>query len=140
MTGPIQQTTSLKIKIIKSKWKRQFLQMKFLIAQKILCEYFTIFSQNIAILSLKAHRVRTKSFFIIKTEESKFFLIIKVNLESIYKIALRLLSLLTQEVQFKTFKRIGFTTIIILTNLNKSTPTKTIFKKEKLITILQAWK
>jgi len=140
MTGQIQQTTSLKIKIIKSKWKRQFLQMRFLIAVKILCEYFMIFYQNIATLSLKVHRVRTKSFFIIKTEESKFFLIIKVNLESIYKIALRLLSLLTQEVQFKTFKRIGFTTIIILTNLNKSTPTKTIFKKEKLITNLQVWK
>ena len=114
--------------------------MRFLIAVKILCEYFMIFSQNIATLSLKVHRARTKSFFIIKTEESKFFLIIKVNLESIYKIALRLLSLLTQEVQFKTFKRIGFTTIIILTNLNKSTPTKTLFKKEKLITNLQVWK
>ena len=114
--------------------------MRFLIAVKILCEYFMIFYQNIATLSLKVHRVRTKSFFIIKTEESKFFLIIKVNLESIYKIALRLLSLLTQEVQFKTFKRIGFTTIIILTNLNKSTPTKTLFKKEKLITNLQVWK
>ena len=140
MTGPIQQTTSLKIKINKSKWKKQFLQMRFLIAVKILCEYFMIFSQNIATLSLKVHRARTKSFFIIKTEESKFFLIIKVNLESIYKIALRFLSLLTQEVQFKTFKRIGFTTIIILTNLNKSTPTKTLFKKEKLITNLQVWK
>ena len=140
MTGQIQQTTSLQIKIIKSKWKRQFLQMRFLIAVKILCEYFTIFSQNIATLSLKAHRALTKSFFIIKTEESKFYLIIKVNLESIYKIALRLLSLLTQEVQFKIFKRIGFTTLIILTNLNKSTPTKTLFKKEKLITNLQVWK
>jgi hypothetical protein len=71
MTGPIQQTTSLKIKIIKSKWKKQFLQMRFLIAVKILCEYFMIFSQNIATLSLKVHRARTKSFFIIKTEESK---------------------------------------------------------------------
>jgi len=140
MTGQIQQTTSLQIKIIKSKWKRQFLQMRFLIAVKILCEYFTIFSQNIATLSLKAHRALTKSFFIIKTEESKFYLIIKENLESIYKIALRLLSLLTQEVQFKIFKRIGFTTLIILTNLNKSTPTKTLFKKEKLITNLQVWK
>ena len=133
MTGQIQQTTSLQIKIIKSKWKRQFLQMRFLIAVKILCEYFTIFSQNIATLSLKAHRALTKSFFIIKTEESKFYLIIKVNLESIYKIALRLLSLLTQEVQFKTFKRIGFTTIIILNNFNKSTPTKSLFKKEKFV-------
>jgi hypothetical protein len=139
MIGPIQPTTSHQMIFI-SLFKRLCLPMRFLIAVRILCEYFMIFSPNTAILSLKALKVWMMSSFIIQTEESRFNLIIKVNLELIFRIALRSLCLRIQEVQFKTIKKIGFTIIIILVNLNKLTHRKTLIKKGKIIIILLKWK
>ena len=139
MTGPIQPTTSHQMIFI-SLFKRLCLPMRFLIAVRILCEYFTIFSPNTATLSLKALKVWMNSSFIIKTEESRFNLIIKVNLELIFRIALRSLCLQIQEVQFKTIKKIGFTIIIILINLNKLSNRKTLIKKGKIIMTLLKWK
>jgi hypothetical protein len=139
MIGPIQPTTSHQMIFI-SLFKRLCLPMRFLIAVRILCEYFMIFSLNTAILSLKALKVWMMSSFIIQTEESRFNLIIKVNLELIFRIALRSLCLRIQEVQFKTIKKIGFTIIIILVNLNKLTHRKTLIKKGKIIIILLKWK
>jgi hypothetical protein len=139
MIGPIQPTTSHQMIFI-SLFKRLCLPMRFLIAVRILCEYFMIFSLNTAILSLKALKVWMMSSFIIQTEESRFNLIIKVNLELIFRIALRSLCLRIREVQFKTIKKIGFTIIIILVNLNKLTHRKTLIKKGKIIIILLKWK
>lgn len=99
-----------------------------------------IFSPNTATLSLKAHKAQMNSFFTIKTEENKYPLIIKVNLGLIYRIALRLLCLRILEVQFKTFRKIGYIMITILTNFNKLTHRKVVIKKVKIIMTLLIWK
>ena len=93
--------------------------MKLSIVAKSLCVFFMIFSPNTATHSLKAHKVQMSYFFTIRIEESKSYLIIKVNLELIFNIVLRSQFLQILEVQFKIIKKIGLIMRIILTNFNK---------------------